>query len=119
MPRAKDKEKLQERRRITITIDATEQNLQRLTALLLFADKFEEEPVKDLGPLPFDEPAKPARELQLDYGVIRSGIIKRLSEYVKRHSTEEAKALIRSFGAETINAIAKEQLVGLYDALDQ
>lgn len=103
---------------MTLSIDMTENNFQRLAALLLFADRFEVDKPEPTGPLPWEIPTEAPPELELDYGVIRSGIIKRLPEYVKRHSTEEAKKVIQSFGAETINAIPKEQLLGLYQALD-
>lgn len=107
-------------RSITITIEATENNLQRLAALMLFADRLDEDIRRsDDGPLPWDEPAgasTPAPEAEIDYNVVRRTIVSQLERYVKLHGVDKAREVLRSFGAEKLTLIPVPQLLPLYEA---
>lgn len=121
-PRKKsDKDELRKIRSVTITIEASENNLQRLAALMLFADRLDED-IKyvDAGPLPWEEPAptepKPLGET-IDFNVVRRSIVKQLEQYVAAHGVEKAKQLIRSFGADRLTQLPESQLLPLYETL--
>lgn len=109
-------------RSVTITIEASEGNLQRLAALLLFADRLDEE-IKyvDEGPLPWEDPAtvEAVQRESIDFAVVRRTIVKQLEQYVAQHGADKAKEVIRSFGAERLSQLPEEQLLPLYEALKQ
>lgn len=120
-PRKKsDKDELRKMRSVTITIEASENNLQRLAALLLFADRLDED-IKyvEEGPLPWEAPADiEAKQLaSIDFAVVRRSIVKQLEQYVAQYGTEKAKQVIQSFGAERLSQLPESQLLPLYDAL--
>jgi hypothetical protein len=118
-----EKDELRKMRSVTITIEASENNLQRLAAFMLFADRLDED-IKyvEEGPLPWEEPApaepKPISET-IDFNVVRHSIVKQLEQYVAQHGAEKAKEVIRSFGAERLSQLPEEQLLPLYEALKQ
>lgn len=111
--------KLHERHQMTLTIDMTENNFQRLAALLLFADKIEQPEPVNLGRLPWEDPPEtpPAVELELDYAVVRRGIIGRLEPYVKLHGREQVIELLKAHGGDTLPKIPQNRLMDLYNAL--
>lgn len=114
-----DKDELRKMRSITITIEASEGNLQRLAALLLFADRLDEDiQYVDDSPLPWDEPKGPPPISEtIDFNVVRRSIVKQLESYVATHGAEKAKQMIRAFGAERLSLLPESQLLPLYEAL--
>ena len=108
-------------RSITITVAASEANLQRLAAYMLFCEHLE--PLVEIGPekpLPWEDPNDPrfVGERQIvDFAVVRREITKLLGEYVAAHSVDDAKALLKSFGGERLSDIPEPQLLGLHAAL--
>lgn len=122
-PRKKtnDKSKLQEMRSVTITISASEGNLQRLAALLLFADHLEPEFKYEDRPLPWEDPNDPKfqqpPELQLDYNVVKRNVVKLLEQYLAKHGADNARKVIQSCGADRVSLLTEPQLLSLYEAL--
>jgi hypothetical protein len=115
-----DQDALKDVRAIRITIEASENNLQRLGALLQFAD-WPTELVKlvPLGPMPFDEPGTPLPPpaLEINRPAVEKAIYPLLEKYVAVHGTEKAKAMIQTFGAERMALLDDEQLLDLHTAL--
>jgi hypothetical protein len=120
--KAQERADLQKVSIIWIGIAATEANLQRLGALLLFADRVEIKAPVELGPLPWEDPTDPRYqqipELEVDYEVVKRSIAKHLSAYVKIHGEERARAVLNSFGAPRLSSVPQEQLIPLNAALE-
>lgn len=126
-PRKKAAEKTRERadlkdiRSITITVKASEFNLQRLAAFMIFCEHLE--PIVEFGPekpMPWEDPSDPrfnGPTLELDVEAIRRDITKHLSAYVKQHGEDRARDLLRSFGGERLSLVPDEQLLTLRNAL--
>jgi hypothetical protein len=108
---------------VWIGIAATETNLQRLGAYLMFCDHPVAVEKMDDKPLPWEDPNDPRfqkpPELEIDYTVVRHSIAKHLVEYVKRFGEERARAVLTSFGASRLSSIPEAQLIPLHDALER
>lgn len=120
--KALDRAKLKDTDVVWIGIAATEFNMQRLAALLLFAEhpiRVEAEPT---ALLPWEDPNDPRfekpPELQIDYELVRRTITKHLTAYLAKHGEEKARAVLKSFGAERISLVAQDQLVPMNAALE-
>lgn len=107
---------------IWIGIAATEQNIQRLGAFLMFSDYHKEE--KPLGPLPYDDPfeAAPPPELEVDWTSVRNAIL----EELKRLYNEQGEAakvrfleLCNVHGGEKLSTVPNDNLLGLLAALQK
>ena len=101
---------------VTITLDATEEVLQRLAALLTYSDPSKPLPeLADLGPLPFD--ARPTVEnpqpLELDYNLIRKTILAKLEPYKNKYDLDAAKDVLMKHGGYRIRDVPEENLLGL------
>lgn len=121
--KAAERREMKDIKTIQITIKASEFNLQRLAAYMLFCEHLE--PVIEIGkelPLPWEDPNDPRfqkpPELLIDYEVVRRSIMKHLSAYLKIHGEERAKAVLESFGAPRLSAVPQDQLLALDAALE-
>lgn len=107
---------------IWIGIAASEANIQRIAAMLLFADHLEAVERPADGPMPWEDPNDPKfqkpPELEIDYNVVRHSIAKHLSAYVKRFGEERARAVLNSFGASRLSLLPESQLLPLDAALE-
>lgn len=111
---------------IWIGIKATEANLQRLGAFLLFADYHVEEAPPEPTLLPWEDPNDPRykeeRPLQIDYELVKRNITTVMKELVTTKG-EAFKptilAVIRDHGGEKLSTVPQDKLVELYAALDQ
>lgn len=108
---------------IWIGIAASEANIQRIGALLLFADHPVAVEKIDNKPLPWEDPTDPRfqkpPELEIDYEVVRRSIMKHLSAYVKKHGEERARAVLSSYGsAPRLSSVPQESLLALDAALE-
>lgn len=119
--KAAERASLKDIRSITITVRASELNLQRLAAFMLFAEHLE--PVIEIGgekPMPWEDPADPRfvpPTDSIDYAVVRRDITGKLLAYFKQFGEDRAKDVLRSFGAERLSLLADDQLIPLHDAL--
>lgn len=121
--RALDREKLKQTDTIWIGIRATESNLQRLAAYLLFAERpiVVTEDVEESKPFPFDDPAAfeaTIPETSIDWEVVRRSTTTLLVKYVEKYGEEKAREVLRSFGAERLSLVPKDQLIPLNAALE-
>lgn len=119
--KALNRAELKQLSEFTITIAGSEANIQRIAALLLFADPAAPVEVKPLPPLPWEDPTDPQYqqppELEIDYNAVRNSIVKQLEPYVKTHGKQQAKVLIQSFGADRLRDVPEQNLVALDTAL--
>lgn len=105
-----EQEKLKDINTITVTIQASEMNLQRLAAFLLFCEYLE--PTYTSGetkPMPWENPDDPrfgqAPELEIDPEVVRRAIGLELVAAVERVGVERVKAFLAEFGATGLASI--------------
>ena len=119
--KAAEKAKLEKIRTVTFTVEASEEVLQRLAALLLFttpagAPKYT---YQDDDPMPWEpeRPPVPTLEESVDFEAVRRSIAKNLSEYQSKHGTDQAREVLKSFGAERLSLISEAQLLDLNAAL--
>lgn len=113
---------LQELDAVQITIRASEMNLQRLAALLLFADHLEPKlEYKQEAPMPWEDPTDPRfqkpPELQLNRNAIQNALMPLLENYQNEHDYEKTAQLIQSFGAPRLSELSDTQLLDLHQAL--
>lgn len=110
---------------MTITVTASNANLQRLRALFLYSDKpVVDVPLEPEAPFPFDElmaapdpePVNPP-PLEIDYNAVREHIKALLAQYVERFGIDKGKAMLVSFGAERLSELADIHLIGLHQGL--
>lgn len=102
---------------IQITIEASEGTLQRLAALLLFADHLQPDFKVTPTQLPWEEPGVAPPELEIDYEKVRRDIATALGPYVVQHGEDAARRVIQSFGGERLRDVPEPQLIGLWQAL--
>ena len=105
---------------VQITIVASELNLQRLAALMLFSEQLFEPMVKETteAPLPFDGPDQELKPvLELNRPAIETAVFPMLEAYLKQHGEEATKKMIESFGAPRLGQLTDEQLLAMYNAL--
>ena len=98
----------------TITIASTEANLQRIAALLMFADRDKVELDYDDCALPWEEPKGPPKPLELDYNTIRKDIVGLLQWYIDGSRVELAKHIL---GNRTLREIPETELLAVWEAL--
>jgi hypothetical protein len=117
-------EKLKDISSVTITIQASEYNMQRLAAFLLFCEHLE--PLfrsEDVRPLPWEDPNDPRFNqppaLELDVEALRRAIASKLLAFAERDGVASAKRLLQTYGGEGLAAIPPEQLPGLLDNLER
>jgi hypothetical protein len=112
---------LSELRAIQITLVASEANLQRIAAMLLFADHLEPKYELAAKPLPWEDPNDPQYQkppaLEIDYNAVRNGIMKDLEWYVAQYSEAQAKEFISLHGAERIRDLTEDQLLTMSGSL--
>lgn len=118
--KAADKAKLKDRRTVTLTFEASEEFMQRLAALMIFAaPATEEQYVPTL--LPWEDPDDPRfqkpPELQVDYNSVRNEIVRHLEVYIARHGADATKAFVKSFGADRLRDIPEKNLLPLEEGL--
>lgn len=107
---------------VWIGIAATEQNIQRLGAFLMFADYHKEE--KPLGPLPYNDPfeAAPPPELEVDWTAVRNAIVKTMKELTDSKGILIGKAsiieAIKLFGGTRLSDVPQDNLVPLLNYLN-
>jgi hypothetical protein len=117
-PRKKaiERAELKEVREVTLTLQASEEFLQRLAALLIFAPHVEVK-AKPLPPLPWEDPKDPRYELppqlEVDYNAVRNSIMAHLEAYVPLHGKDAALALIKSHGGTRLGDVPEDRLVAL------
>lgn len=118
--KAAEKAELQNERMIWFGIAASESNLQRLGALIMFADQVETKPPKSLGNLPWEDPNDPRYvpppAPELNYELIRKDIVKVLMQYAELGRVEEGKAIVREYG-EKVSLLHQDKLLPLYHDL--
>lgn len=120
--KAAEKAELKNERIIWFGIAATESNLQRLGALIMFADQVETKPPKCLGKLPWEDPADPryvpenVPAPELNYELIRKDIVKVLMQYAELGRIDEGKAIVREYG-EKVSQLHVDKLLPLYHDL--
>ena len=107
---------------IWVGLKMSEGNLQRLAALLLFAeiDFKVDEKTEPTGPLPWEFPVDPppAEADHVDYEVVRRSIAKHLLAMNEKGRLEEAKTLLAEFGATGLASIPQDRLVVFHDTLE-
>lgn len=114
----RDQAELKNINAIQITIEASELNLQRLGALLMFADPYTDvKLVKELGPLPWEEKGEAPPQLEIDRVAVQNAVTPKLVTYLNEHGHDATRALIESFGAPKLRDLSDEQILGLYNAL--
>lgn len=107
---------------IWIGIAATEQNIQRFAAFLMFADYHKEE--KPLGPLPYDDPfeAAPPPELEVDWTSVRNAILEELKKLYAARGEEGKNWFLKrcqEHGGEKLSLVPNDNLMGLLQALQK
>jgi len=123
-PRAKkvQQEKLKDISTITVTIQASEYNMQRLAALLLFCEHLEPtyKVAEAARPLPWEAPTPPGEErgLEIDTELVRREIAGMLVKHAEQDGVERTKELLKQFGGEGLSKIPPDQLLGLHQALE-
>lgn len=114
----RDQAELKNINAIQITIEASELNLQRLGALLMFADPYTDvKLVKALGPLPWEEKGESPPQLEIDRVAVQNAVTPLLVKYVDTHGHDSTRILIESFGGPKLRDLSDEQILGLYNAL--
>ena len=116
--KAAERAKLQNIDEIVITIRASEGNLQRLWALLAFADLPNVELVTAAPTLlPYEEPGATPPQLEINRNAVANAVMPLLERYVATHGQDAAKKMVASFGAERLGKLTDTQLLDLYHAL--
>lgn len=116
---------LKEQDIIWIGIAASELNLQRLGALLLFADMPVVVEQTARKPLPWEDPNDPQYqkppELEVDYDKIRRAIVAQMAVLVNERGHEKAavKAVIQAHGADTLVGVPNDNLAALLRDLQE
>ncbi len=117
-----ERNKLREMQSITITIAATEGNLQRIAALLLFADHLEPEVKFKPTLLPWEDPNDPQYqkppELEIDYEAVKRSIAKNLLAVSERFGVLRAKEILATAEATGLSAVKQGDLVELNASLE-
>lgn len=104
------------RRAITLTLEADDETLNRLAAVLLFAryphlDKTG--PAKGLGPLPWEDADEGEHDKEppaLDPTAAREEIARALQQYIARHGVELARRLLAEYEAGKISELPESRL---------
>ena len=110
---------------VWIAIRATESNLQRLGAFLIFADYHIEEAPRPVTLLPWEDPNDPRfeqpPELQINHELVKKDIYAAMEALVTRDGEIPAKARIREIiqqhGAEKFRDVPDNRLLELLAAL--
>lgn len=108
---------LKELNAVQFTIVASEMNLQRLAALLMFADHHK--PVfveKQPAQLPYEEDA-PEPELEINRVALENAVAPLLEKYLNKHGREKTQDMIKTFGVERAFQMGDQQLLILHDSL--
>jgi hypothetical protein len=112
--KAAEKAKLAAPASFTITIASTEANLQRIAALLMFADREKVELNYDDCALPWEEPKGPPKPMELDYNTIRKDIVGLLQKYIDAGRVADAKRIL---GERTLRSVKDDELLPLWETL--
>ncbi len=101
---------------LTITVETSEINMQRLAALMLLQDPTKVVPeIVDLGPLPWE--GTPADEnpppLELDHNLVRNEIMRVLTPFITKRSTQDAKVLLTKHGGQSLKTVPEQNLLAL------
>lgn len=116
--KAAEKAELQKMSEMTITIRATEGNIQRIFAMLAFADLPEVEIVTEQpSQLPWEEAGTSPPQLEINRNAVANDIMPMLEKYVAAHGPDEAKKLIAAYGAPRLRDLSDEKLLDLYHTL--
>jgi hypothetical protein len=109
---------LKEINAIQITLVASEANLQRIAAILLFADHHKPVYTEKEAPLqlPWEEDA-PLPELEINRTALENAVMPLLETYLNRHGRDKTQEMIKSFGAERAFQLADMQLLDMHNAL--
>lgn len=111
----KDKAELAKPASFTITIASTEANLQRIAALLMFADRDKVELDYTDCALPWEEQRGLPKPVELDYNTIRKDIVGLLQTYLDAGQVERAKRIL---GDRTLRAVPENELLYLWEVLN-
>jgi hypothetical protein len=116
--KAAEKAKLKQTTSFTITISGAEANIQRIAALLMFADRDKVELNYDDCPMPFDDPSDPKftgpKPMELDYNTIRKDIVGLLQKYIDAGRVADAKRIL---GERTLRSVKDDELLPLWETL--
>ena len=120
-----DQAKLKQLRRVVITLEASEEILARLAALLTFSTlPYELEEAKPLGPLPYEDPDDPryivpqTPTLQIDYHLVRRDIMRVMDAYLTAGGVREnVVTAIRDAGGTKLSDVPEDNLLPLLDSL--
>jgi hypothetical protein len=119
--KAADKDKLKGRREVVLKFEATEEFLQRLAALLIFAPPLVEAALTEpLGPLPWEDPENPTEPpaLAIDLNAVRNAVLDHLKVYIERHGKPKAKTFVHEFtGGKKLPDVPEKELLMLEEAL--
>jgi hypothetical protein len=106
--------------RLTITVEADEATMQRLTTLMMFAHVLTKEELaakerkKNRPAEEFDifatEPSEPELTVVTDPETARLEITKALEAYIGRHGFEFGRRLLLEYGAERVSQLAEDKL---------
>jgi hypothetical protein len=113
-----EKAKLAQPASFTITIASTEANLQRIAALLLFADRDKVVLNYDDCPMPFDDPNDPkftGPKPEIDYNAVRHEIVGLLQKFVAANRTDVARELL---AGRTLRDIPESELLTLWSGME-
>ena len=123
MPRSKvqidkatEKSKLKVNRAFTITIEASELNIQRIVALMLYSDR----PPPDLiyvDPVLPGEDA-PVLEDSIDWAAVRNVLTKHIVTYATAAGSDAARAMLLEFGGAKLSEVPQENLLSLNASLE-
>jgi hypothetical protein len=117
-PKKLEQAELKELNAIQITLVASEMNLQRIAALLLFADHLQPKLIeKEAVRLPWEEEGAEPPKIQIDRRAVENDVAKQLELYVQKHGRDKAVTMIQSFGQPRVGLLPDEQLLDLYHAL--
>jgi hypothetical protein len=123
--RQKQRADLKEQDIIWIGIAATEQNIQRLGALLLFAEMPVEVEAAPHVLLPWEDPNDPRYqqppELEVNYELVRRDITKAMTEILQADADLKPRILetIKQHGGERLSLVPETQLPELYAAINR
>jgi hypothetical protein len=120
-----DQAKLKQLRRVTITLEASEEILARIAALLTFATlPYELEEAEPIGPLPWEDPDDPRfvaePQLQIDYNLVKNDIMAAMDKYLTAGGDrQKIVAAIHLAGGETLSTVPQKYLLELLESINR
>jgi hypothetical protein len=120
--RQKDRADLKSRDIIWVGIAASESNIQRIAAMLMFSEwPIEVEPQEDqlANVLPWGEETPP--EIEFNYEAIRADITRALTAILEKDESQKPrlKALIQEHGGERLSLVPEKNLPELFASINR